>query len=76
MNQLIEQNKSNPQVLPSLFEILHVILGLFYSLSFVDLPEYFEDHMKEWMEGFNRYLAFEPQYPELVSTVRATDSAC
>jgi exportin-2 (importin alpha re-exporter) len=71
VNQLIEQNKSNPQALPSLFQILHVILGLFHSLSFVDLPEYFEDHLKEWMDGFNRYLSFEPQYPELVSTVCA-----
>lgn len=70
MSQSIEQNKTNPQLLQSLFQILHVILEIFYSLNFVDLPEYFEDHMKEYFEGFHRYLIFETQYPELISTVR------
>ncbi|CAK9136910.1 unnamed protein product [Ilex paraguariensis] len=30
---------------------------IFYSLNFQDLPEFFEDHMSEWMIEFKKYLA-------------------
>jgi len=31
---------------------------IFYSLNWQDLPEYFEDHMGEWMEEFAKYLQY------------------
>jgi exportin-2 (importin alpha re-exporter) len=42
------------------FRCLKVVAKLFYALNYVDLPEYFEDHMAEWMEGFRRFLQISP----------------
>mmetsp|Transcript_16833 Transcript_16833/g.23828 ORF Transcript_16833/g.23828 Transcript_16833/m.23828 type:complete len:877 (-) Transcript_16833:150-2780(-) len=38
---------------------LRSVCGIFYSLNWQDLPEYFEDHMSEWMEGFSKYLSYQ-----------------
>lgn len=37
---------------------LRSINRIFYSLNYQDLPEYFEDHMNEWMAGFARLLQY------------------
>ena len=31
---------------------------VFYSLNVVDLPEYYEDHMQEWFQGFQMMLKY------------------
>ena len=31
---------------------------VFYSLNVVDLPEYYEDHMQEWFQGFQMLLKY------------------
>lgn len=36
---------------------LKELAKVFYALNWVDLPEFFEDHMKEFMEGFHGLLA-------------------
>ena len=36
---------------------------IFYSLNFQEFPEFFEDHMKEWMTEFRKYLIYN--YPVL-----------
>ncbi|CAM8883985.1 unnamed protein product [Rhodiola kirilowii] len=41
---------------------------LFYSLNFQDLPEFFEDHMMEWMTEFKKYLT--TVYPSLENDVQ------
>jgi len=40
------------------FELLHATLGAFYSLNVVDLPEFYEDHSKEYFQGFLELLKF------------------
>ena len=37
---------------------LRSINRIFYSLNYQDLPEYFEDHMNDWMAGFAKLLQY------------------
>ncbi|KAH7543010.1 hypothetical protein FEM48_Zijuj02G0137200 [Ziziphus jujuba var. spinosa] len=55
---LIDSSSSsaNPNSLGPLFESQRLCCRIFYSLNFQDLPEFFEDHMKEWMTKFRKYL--------------------
>lgn len=39
---------------------------IFYSLNFQELPEFFEDHMDEWMTDFQKYLTVK--YPTVEDT--------
>jgi exportin-2 (importin alpha re-exporter) len=32
---------------------------VFYDLNYQELPEFFEDNLSEFMEGFHTFLAFE-----------------
>ncbi|XP_031504230.1 exportin-2 [Nymphaea colorata] len=38
------------------FESQRLCCRIFFSLNFQELPEFFEDHMKEWMGEFQKYL--------------------
>ena len=40
-------------------ESLRLICRIWFSLNWLDLPEYFEDHMKEWMDEFAKFLSYE-----------------
>ncbi|KAG7575139.1 Armadillo-type fold [Arabidopsis suecica] len=53
-------------ILKPLFESQRLCCRIFYSLNFQDLPEFFEDHMNEWMGEFKKYLS--SNYPALEST--------
>ncbi|KAL1191616.1 Exportin-2 [Cardamine amara subsp. amara] len=53
-------------ILKPLFECQRLCCRIFYSLNFQDLPEFFEDHMNEWMVEFKKYLC--SNYPVLEST--------
>uniref|UniRef100_A0A5B6ZN94 Putative exportin-2 n=1 Tax=Davidia involucrata TaxID=16924 RepID=A0A5B6ZN94_DAVIN len=46
-----------------LFVSQRLCCRIFYSLNFQDLPEFFEDHMGEWMTEFQKYLSLK--YPVL-----------
>ncbi|KAL0002315.1 hypothetical protein SO802_016096 [Lithocarpus litseifolius] len=50
-------------VIKPLFESQRLCCRIFYSLNFQELPEFFEDHMKEWMTEFRKYLI--TNYPVL-----------
>jgi exportin-2 (importin alpha re-exporter) len=39
-------------------ESLRLICRIFYSLNYQDLPEYYEDNMRPWMEEFGHFLTF------------------
>lgn len=54
--QLIVANMQNATVLRPLFECQRLCCRVFYSLNFQELPEFFENHMKEWMGEFRTYL--------------------
>lgn len=53
----------NEATLKPLFESQRLCCRIFYSLNFQELPEFFEDHMKEWMTEFQKYLT--TTYPAL-----------
>jgi exportin-2 (importin alpha re-exporter) len=38
---------------------LRLMSRIFYSLNWQDLPEYFEDHIGEWMQEFLAYFSYE-----------------
>ncbi|KAJ4953375.1 hypothetical protein NE237_030207 [Protea cynaroides] len=46
-----------------MFESQRLCCRIFYSLNFQELPEFFEDHMTEWMTEFRKYLT--TTYPAL-----------
>ena len=46
------------QLIPR-FDALRSICRIFYSVNYQDLPEYFEDHMAEWMGEFAKYLQYQ-----------------
>ncbi|KAL4622151.1 hypothetical protein ACB092_06G277300 [Castanea dentata] len=54
---------STAAVIKPLFESQRLCCRIFYSLNFQELPEFFEDHMKEWMTEFRKYLI--TNYPVL-----------
>eukprot|EP00462_Mataza_sp_D1_P023236 CAMPEP_0175130734 /NCGR_PEP_ID=MMETSP0087-20121206/6161_1 /TAXON_ID=136419 /ORGANISM="Unknown Unknown, Strain D1" /LENGTH=952 /DNA_ID=CAMNT_0016412965 /DNA_START=72 /DNA_END=2930 /DNA_ORIENTATION=+ len=56
---LIGANEGNKEVLTQLFKSLNLIANLFYSLNAQDIPEYFEDHMKDWFGPFENFLKFK-----------------
>ncbi|KAK7389795.1 hypothetical protein VNO78_25089 [Psophocarpus tetragonolobus] len=60
---LIDAGAAN---LRPLFESQRLCCRIFYSLNFQELPEFFEDHMKEWMNEFRKYLT--TGYPALESS--------
>eukprot|EP00529_Nitzschia_sp_RCC80_P005611 CAMPEP_0113490560 /NCGR_PEP_ID=MMETSP0014_2-20120614/27110_1 /TAXON_ID=2857 /ORGANISM="Nitzschia sp." /LENGTH=976 /DNA_ID=CAMNT_0000384337 /DNA_START=77 /DNA_END=3007 /DNA_ORIENTATION=+ /assembly_acc=CAM_ASM_000159 len=41
------------------FEALRLISSIYYSLVYQDLPEYFENNMKAWMDGFAKFLQYK-----------------
>ncbi|KAL3622256.1 hypothetical protein CASFOL_033667 [Castilleja foliolosa] len=53
----------NAIVLKGYIESQRLCCRIFYSLNFMDLPEFFEDHMDEWMIEFQKYLTVK--YPAL-----------
>eukprot|EP01130_Rhizamoeba_saxonica_P016728 TRINITY_DN7787_c0_g1_i1.p1 TRINITY_DN7787_c0_g1~~TRINITY_DN7787_c0_g1_i1.p1 ORF type:complete len:982 (-),score=176.56 TRINITY_DN7787_c0_g1_i1:71-2974(-) len=57
----IQQIESSqyPSNLPALFQSANLLSKIFYSLNYIDLPEYFEDHMAEWMQGFRFFLNYQ-----------------
>lgn len=46
------------QLVPRL-ESIRIICRIFYSLNYQDMPEFFEDHIQEWMGEFSKYLIYE-----------------
>ena len=67
IDQSLSANNNNATVNAKvLFQSIKHMLKIFYCLNSVDLPEYFEDHMKEWMELFKKYLTLNTQNPELI----------
>ncbi|XP_069676561.1 exportin-2 [Periplaneta americana] len=47
---------NNTDALKVIYNSLVIICKVFYSLNFQDLPEFFEDNMKIWMENFHTLL--------------------
>jgi len=56
------------------FIIVRYLIKIFYLLSCVDLPEYFEDHMADWCNGFHQYLSFVAP-PQIAPLLQSDTSA-
>eukprot|EP00123_Amoebidium_parasiticum_P018052 comp24082_c0_seq1/m.43377 comp24082_c0_seq1/g.43377 ORF comp24082_c0_seq1/g.43377 comp24082_c0_seq1/m.43377 type:complete len:977 (-) comp24082_c0_seq1:650-3580(-) len=55
----LAQFANDRQTLLLLFTLLQEIVEIFYSLNFQEFPEYFEDHLAEWMEMFHTILTYD-----------------
>ena len=54
----LDGHRNNVQESKWRLAALRSICRIFYSLNYQDLPEYFEDHMNEWMLGFAKLLEY------------------
>jgi exportin-2 (importin alpha re-exporter) len=63
--QQLSQNP-DPTRAPLLLEAANLSAKLFYDLNYVDLPEFFEDHLKDWMTGFMQAVRFKTNNPKLL----------
>ena len=50
--RLAQEYANDPQAVKVIYSSLTIISKVFYSLNYQDLPEYFEDNMKMWMDNF------------------------
>lgn len=66
IDSMTSSGGGSPVTLKPLFESQRLCCRIFYSLNFQELPEFFEDHMKEWMTEFKKYLC--NTYPALESS--------
>lgn len=64
--QAIATNQSNQDALKTLFATANLLCKIFYSLNAVDIPEFFEDNMKAFMEAFVTFLNFQTTFPALI----------
>ena len=58
VGQLAGQPNTNEAVLQQHLKALRTLARIFYSLNYQDLPEYFEDHIQEWMGFHIKFLTF------------------
>ncbi|CAL4944019.1 unnamed protein product [Urochloa decumbens] len=63
---------ANPLELRPVFECLRLCCEIFYSLNSIDLPEFFEDNMHQWMSEFRAFLT--TSYPPPVEADGAPDA--
>ncbi|KAJ6320195.1 hypothetical protein OIU78_015556 [Salix suchowensis] len=66
IDSMVSSGGGSPVTLKPLFESQRLCCRIFFSLNFQELPEFFEDHMKEWMAEFKKYLT--NGYPVLESS--------
>ena len=59
VHQFISEVRSDVDKLVYGFKAMVLISRIFYSLNYVDLPEFFEDHISDWMTIFLSYVEYE-----------------
>jgi exportin-2 (importin alpha re-exporter) len=65
LGQAVDATPNDCDALTKHLEALRLISRIFFSLNYQDLPEFFEDHMGEWMADFAKYMTY--QNPVLIS---------
>nr|GMD39947.1 Exportin-2 [Ipomoea batatas] len=63
IDQVVASGSASAATLKPYIESQRLCCRIFYSLNFQELPEFFEDHMNEWMIEFKKYLTMK--YPAL-----------
>jgi exportin-2 (importin alpha re-exporter) len=74
LGQAVDSLASDAASLKARMIALRLVCRIFYSLNYQDLPEFFEDHMKEWMSEFAKYLQY--QNPVLVDPSEDEQPSC
>ena len=49
-------NNNNDEVMTQCLQMMNKIMSIFYSLNYQDFPEFFEDHLNEWITILNETL--------------------
>jgi len=57
--QAVDNYANDPNQLAPRLESLSKMCHIFYSLNYQDLPEFFEDHIQDWMSQFSKYLQYK-----------------
>lgn len=57
-NNLLRNGPQDAESLNSLFQVILLECKLFYDLNCQDIPEFFEDHMSEFMTAFLNYFTY------------------
>lgn len=60
----IPNASSNKALITKLFECLELLTEIYYSLTNLVLPEFFDDHLEEFMTGFSNILAYNNELLE------------
>lgn len=58
LSALMDTHGAEQATAAALATSLTLMLNIFFSLSWIDLPEYFEDHLSEWMTHHLKYLEY------------------
>ncbi|KAJ1659706.1 importin-alpha export receptor [Dispira simplex] len=72
-DEMIQTHKDNAAALKVLLPAFLLLTKIFYSLNCQDLPEYFEDHIQEFMSVFHRYLTYNNPLMDNHDDDEATD---
>ena len=48
-----DKNNKNDEIMTQCLQMMNKIMSIFYSLNFQDFPEFFEDHLQEWINILN-----------------------
>lgn len=54
----IDAYGNDPNQVGPRLESLRIMCRIYFSLNYQDLPAFFEDHIKEWMDQFSKYLQY------------------
>ena len=66
---MIQEHAGDVQALRVLFQSLLLMCKIYYSLNSQDMPEFFEDHQKQFMPLLLKYLAYDNALLQAVCTV-------
>lgn len=72
-DHLVQENSGDNLDLEILFETLLLLSKVFYDLNCQDIPEFFEDHMADFMGIFHKYLTYnEPGHVVLLQELQSS----
>ncbi|EGC37956.1 hypothetical protein DICPUDRAFT_97076 [Dictyostelium purpureum] len=66
--KLVDVSLQNEAQLFSLLNCIHYLFEIYFSMSSVDLPEFFEDHLGDFTNEFQRYLKLETNFRSIISS--------
>ena len=68
-NSYNSNNNSNDEVMLQCLQMMNKIMSIFYSLNYQDFPEFFEDHLNEWITILNDTLLLPNKTGEINNNI-------